>query len=1057
MPAVSFAVLGPVTAGNAEGPIDLKGPRHRAVLARLLIARGRTVPVARLVNDLWDEPPEGAVGALQTFVSALRRALEPARRPRGQARLLVTVGGGYALRAEPDAVDAWRFERVVVEAGSMLAGDRAAEVAEALDEALGWWRGPAYGEVADRPWALAEARRLDELRLLAVERRAEAALALGAAAEAVPGLDAHVIAHPWREDAWGLLALALYRAGRQGDALDTLRRARTVLTGELGIDPGPGLRALESGILTQDPALRPVLSTVVAAVAPVLPLLVGRDAELTRLHRAAERVLSRGEPVQAFVSGEAGAGKTALAGRFAAELAARGWTTAWGPSPDHEGVPPAWAWTRVLADLAAAGSVPGRTEPDLSGDSPFGVVTALAEHLSAASERAPVLLVFDDLQSAGESTLELLKGLAATPPRGPVLFLGTHRPTGLAPLAGLLARAARLDPVRIYLSGLTESAVAELGLAMTGRELGPAASAVHARSGGNPFYAKELLRLREAEGDKALTSVPPGVSEVIRHRLASLPAPTMGVLRQASVLGTDVDLEVLSAVAGARVLDAVDDALDAGLLEAPSATRVRFAHALIRDTVYGDVSAPRRAHWHAAAARAVERLHPGDAEALAHHFLHATGRSSAAKAAHYAAVAAARADLRFAPHEAARMWRDALDAQSRAGLGDARTRLHATMGLVRALAVTGDLDGARRERSAAVETAEAVGDPELTAEVITAFNVPALWTRNDDETLSAQIVGAAARTLVALPEAGRDSRSRLLSAIALELRGTADGRGEAAAREAAALADSPEAQALALNARFMHSFTRAGLAPQRAGLADELIALDLPAFTVLGHLMGVQAHAALADFASADAHADAVTSIAARRGLPLVAVFTDWYAALRLAVSGEASSAEAAYRRAAVASSTAGMPGMDEGLLPLALLSLRFRRGLPAEDADWGPYTPWCRPLALLDGGRVAEARAAAEDIPASPHDLMLEARLCVEGRIARALDDLAWMRRVHAALLPAAGELAGAGSGVLSFGPVAAHLGDLAMALERPAEAAAHYSRADAVAARAGMPRGGK
>jgi DNA-binding SARP family transcriptional activator len=107
---VRFGVLGPLLAEDAHGPVDLKGPRHRAVLARLLIAKGRVVPVDRLADDLWEAPPEGAVGAIQTFVSTLRRALEPARAPRTPARLLVTTPPGYALRAAPDAVDAWRFE-----------------------------------------------------------------------------------------------------------------------------------------------------------------------------------------------------------------------------------------------------------------------------------------------------------------------------------------------------------------------------------------------------------------------------------------------------------------------------------------------------------------------------------------------------------------------------------------------------------------------------------------------------------------------------------------------------------------------------------------------------------------------------------------------------------------------------------------------------------------------------------------------------------------------------------------------------------------------------------
>ncbi|WP_308208035.1 AfsR/SARP family transcriptional regulator [Actinomadura madurae] len=243
---VLFGVLGPVTAWDGSGSaIALKGPRHRAVLARLIVARGRVVPVSRIADDLWADPPPDAVGAVRTFVAALRRVLEPDRPPRTPSRLLVTEGPGYALRPAPDGVDAWRFEQAAT------ATRPPAERVKELDEALGWWRGPAYAEFAGEPWAHAERSRLAELRLHAVERRADALMALGQEAGAIPDLDAHVAEHPWREDAWRLLALALYRTGRQGDALAVLRRARNLLVEQLGLDPSPMLRRLEEDILRQ--------------------------------------------------------------------------------------------------------------------------------------------------------------------------------------------------------------------------------------------------------------------------------------------------------------------------------------------------------------------------------------------------------------------------------------------------------------------------------------------------------------------------------------------------------------------------------------------------------------------------------------------------------------------------------------------------------------------------------------------------------------------------------------------------------------------------------------
>ncbi|MFF9147401.1 BTAD domain-containing putative transcriptional regulator [Streptomyces sp. NPDC014861] len=224
---VTFGLLGPVAAWTAGGaPLALGAPRHREVLGRLLIARGRVVPVGRLVADLWeDEPPVAAVGAVRTFVAALRRALEPDRPPRQPSRLLVTDGPGYALRADRGAVDAWRFEDAVARAAVA-----APHAAVALwDEALGTWRGPVLADFPAASWAAPEQARLRALRLDAVERRADALMATGAAREAVADLRAHVAAHPGREDGWALLVTALDRAGRHGEAWEALAQARGTL------------------------------------------------------------------------------------------------------------------------------------------------------------------------------------------------------------------------------------------------------------------------------------------------------------------------------------------------------------------------------------------------------------------------------------------------------------------------------------------------------------------------------------------------------------------------------------------------------------------------------------------------------------------------------------------------------------------------------------------------------------------------------------------------------------------------------------------------------------
>ncbi|MFG1744142.1 BTAD domain-containing putative transcriptional regulator [Micromonospora chalcea] len=644
---VGFGVLGPVTAWDDAGePVDLKGPRHRAVLARLVAARGRVVPVGQIVDDLWDDPPAGAVGAVRTFVAALRRRLEPRRPPREAARLLVTEGPGYALRADPGAVDAWRFEDTVSAVADAL--PRAA--LDRLDEALGWWRGPAYADF-DQPWAHTERSRLDQIRLTAVERRAEALLALDRAADAVPDLDAHVAAYPWREDGWALLASALYRAGRQADALAVLRRARELLRDQLGLDPGPRLRRLETDLLRQ-------------------------------------------------------------------------------------------------------------AEPE---------------------------------------------------------------PTG-----------------------------------------------------------------------------------------------------------------------------------------------------------------------------------------------------------------------------AARVWADTAAAYERSVVPGARARLESTVGLLRSLAVTGPggLEAARDQREAAITAAEQLGDPEFTARVIGGYDVPAIWTRSDDPAQAARVVAAAQRALAGLgPDAPEATRARLLATVAIESRGTVSPGPAQSAREAEAIARrvaDPALLAQALNGVYMQTFQRAGLAPQRDAVGVELVALaarhGLATVEILGHLIRVQARSALADFTTADAHADAADRLAARHESPLVGVFTGGYRAMRTAATGAYPDAEAAYRSWATGLAGCGMPGVERGLLPLALLCLRVWHDRPADfpaDTDWGPYAPWARPLVLLATDRRDEAARALRRTPTPPRDLLQEALWCLTGRAAVALGDRDATLRARDALVPAAGEVAGAGSGLLTAGPVAAHLDRLDAALE--------------------------
>ncbi|MFE0138051.1 SARP family transcriptional regulator, partial [Streptomyces sp. NPDC059037] len=386
----------------------------------------------------------------------------------------------------------------------------------------------------------------------------------------------------------------------------------------------------------------------------------------------------------------------------------------------------------------------------------------------------------------------------------------------------------------------------------------------------------------------------------------------------------------------------------------------------------------------------------------------------------------------------------------------------------------GGVSAARRHRVAAVAAAEQLGDPELTARVIGIYDVPAIWTRSDDPEQAAWLVGAAERTLRQLPAERHDAvRGRLLATVAVESRGTLPGEQSASGTHARALQAARQSEriardlgdasllAFALNGVFMQTFQRAGLAARRDAIGAELVSLseqnNLVTYEVLGHLIRLQARSALADFAGADRHAEAADRLSQRHELPLVAVFTTWYRALRTSLTAPLPTAESAYEAAAATLEGAGMPGLRHGLLPLARLSLYVRHDETSRidatsrigamdrtgamdriaamdrELDWGPYEPWVRPLLLASRGDDAGARAALRDIPAPPRDLLFEALWCVVARAAVLVGDHAVMRRARTRLEPASAELAGAGSGLISCGPVSRHLDELASALARP------------------------
>lgn len=1159
-------MLGTFAAHAAGIPAELGGPRQQAVLARLLIARGQVVSADRIVEDLWTKvAPSRSLAGLQAYVSHLRRALEPDRAPRTAARLLVTAPPGYALRAGPDDVDAWRWEAAVAHAGELLAAGHARRARDTLADADRLWRGPAYARFTELPWAAAEAERLAALRAGAAERAADAAIRLGAAAEAAAALAAHTRAHPLREEGWRLLALALYRDGRQGEALAVLRRARAVLAEELGVDPGPALRRLEADVLAHAPHLdRPIdveAHTVIrvfradpptrprpeeayadepagrgnpdgarAAVhtaasgsrpraahassgpapifdaaaqdAPVAPF-VGRAAQVARL-LAASADVEAGRMGVVLVAGDPGAGKSALAEHIGRLLAARGWTHVLGRCPETAGAPPGWAWTqalRALLDRDPAAHRPaalarllddaGVPEPGGSGarfprealdtyatlaGARFRGHEAVGDVLDRAAAAAPVLIVLDDLHRADDETLALLAHLARRNPRARVLILGTHRHTeDSAPFAETRAQIAAQVLDRLHLDGLGGDDIATLVRATLTRAVDPdTLAAIVERTDGNPLFVRETARLLEAEGALvAVSEVPAGVADVLRRRIARLPASARSVLRTASVIGRDVDVEVLLAVVDEdedTVVDAVEAALVSGLVTEPGSGVVRFTHALVRDTLYADLSLLRRRRVHARVGAAIERVCPGEVAAAAHHFAQAPGPHAAARAVHWGRLAAAQAQHRFAHREAARLWRQVVDAYDRTADPRARERLELVLRLIPSVAYAGDLEAGRALRGAAIGEAATLGDIDLLARALVSFAVPMLWTNHNYGGHESEPIAAAHRVLAQLPDTDDELRCRTLITLALELEHVDRTAGDDVSGAALAMArriGTPELLAAALNARAMYVY---GIAEgtdlsDRTALGDELVALgsthNLPGYQLVGHVLRMQVECVYGRLSNADHEAALARELAERHDMPLLGTITGWYRAFRLMVTGDVAAAEVAYARAAAELRHAGQWEHDRGMHYLATVLIRIDQGRIAELADVAgdvarvfPIAPAveAHALALAAAGRVEEAVVVAAQRLPIIEDFLHTVSYVVRARLAIAIDDGGRARSAYDTLSRYADEITGGRTAAVVLWPVAHVLGDLARYLGLdPEVVAAHYDQAVVVATRAG------
>lgn len=549
---VRIGVLGPTTITLGDDVVQPGSPKQRALLAALALHANRPVSADVLVDAVWpDHPPPGASGTLQTYVAGLRRVLEPDRAARGSSSVLVTASPGYCLRLADDGLDAARFERAVAEARGALrplaeslapTADELPRpaVAGAVDQlaaAIQMWRGEPYGDLDGLADAVPERARLTELLLHAEELHAAGSLALGEHAAAAARLEQLTGRHPLRERFWVLRAVALTRSGRQADALDALRRLRTVLADELGLDPSQQVRELETAVLQQDPRLQWTASASAADPvrrprSPRTPSadwpLVGRDQELARLVGLLDEA-EAGRPRFAALVGDPGIGKTRLAEELAGLARERGAHVGVAACSQDDGAPPLWPWTPIALALGLEPPTQRRQHAGADG-SQFELWDELSREISDRASVDPVVLVFDDLQWSDLSSLRALRHLIGSVRDARLLVVCTWRrhPSPSGALAELAEVLARQHALRLDLPGLGEEQTAALVETVTTTALTPAAARIlRERTDGNPFFVVEYARLLATGGDGPADLAPPAAAvDVVARRLELLPEPT---------------------------------------------------------------------------------------------------------------------------------------------------------------------------------------------------------------------------------------------------------------------------------------------------------------------------------------------------------------------------------------------------------------------------------------------------------------------------------------------------------------------------------------------------
>ncbi len=784
-------------------------------MALLLLHANETLSTDRLIDELWGErPPATAAKTVQVYISRLRKALAGGE-GNGSAGLVATREHGYELELDPERLDAHRFERLLAEGSSELAAGRPERAASALEGALSLWRGPPLADLADEPFAQREIARLDDVRVAAREQLIEAKLALGAHAEVVGPLETLIGEHPYRERLRAQLMLALYRSDRQAEALQAYQDARRTLVEKLGIEPGERLRELERAILAQDPGLH-LAAEDPAAAEPATEIprsaFVGRERELDELVAGLDDAFA-GRGGLFLLVGEPGIGKSRLAEELIAHARARSVRILVGRCWEAGGAPAYWPWVQSLRPYLretdaeslrshlreGAGDV-ARLFPELrdvladlpsappieSEGARFRLFDSMTSFLKSAAAAWPLVLVLDDLHAADEPSLLLLQFVARELGDSRLLIVGAYRdvdPTPADPLTTTLTELAREPVTRtLALAGLGEADVARfIEIAAPGAPAADLGPAVHAETDGNPLFVSETVRLLAAERrlDEPATAplaIPQSVREVIGRRLRHLSDECNRLLTFASVLGREFDLDALAGVSGlerGEILELLDEGIEARVVsEVPGPIgRMRFAHALIRDTAYHRLTRSRRVQLHRQVGEALELLYSSDLDAhlaeLAHHFFEAAAAGDGQKSVDYARRAGSRSVTVLAYEEAVRLYDMAIEALGPDAAATTRLRCELLLSLADAQGRAGDGPAAKATFLRAAVLARTAELPEMLARAAAGYGGRFLWTHAlADE----RLVPLLEEALSGLGEEHDLLRVQLLSRLAAALR-----------------------------------------------------------------------------------------------------------------------------------------------------------------------------------------------------------------------------------------------------------------------------------------------